>query len=74
LDEEKWQRQVLESRETGRRGRSACQLVAVASEAVAATADVAVASDGTVSGLKKSMRIGAEFAAKIVRGRWVWAS
>jgi hypothetical protein len=33
-------------------------LVAVASEAVAATAEVAVAPDGPVSVLKKSMRIG----------------
>jgi hypothetical protein len=74
LDKEKWQRQVLENPETGRRGPSDCLLMAVGCEAVAAMADVAVAPDGTVSWLKKSMRIAAEFAANIVRGPWAWAS
>jgi hypothetical protein len=74
LDKEKWQRQMFERRERGKRGRSDCLLVAVASEAVAAAADVAVAPDGPVAVLKKWMRIGAECAANIVRGPWAWAS
>jgi hypothetical protein len=74
LDKEKWRRQVVEKPETGKRGRPDCLLVAVAREAVAATADVAVAPDGTVSGLKKSVRIGGDCAANIVRGPWAWAS
>jgi hypothetical protein len=57
-----------------KRAHSSSLVGAVACDAVAAMADVAVTLDGTVSGLKEPMAIAPELAVSLTRDPGAWAS